>query len=45
LDFDLLAGHYYFTYEDPDWDEKFDLNNDLVIDIDDVIIFSKFYEI
>ncbi len=45
LDFGLLAEHYYLTFEDPDWDEKFDLNNDMIIDLDDVIIFSKFYEI
>lgn len=45
LDFDLLSEHYNLTIDDPIWDDKFDLNNDMIIDIDDVIIFSKFYEI
>ena len=45
LDFDLLSEHYNLTIDDPIWDDKFDLNNDMIIDINDVIIFSKFYEI
>lgn len=45
IDFSLLSDHYYLNFEDPDWNEKFDLNNDMIINIDDVIIFSKFYEI
>lgn len=45
LDFDLLSEHYNLTIGDSNWNDIFDLNNDMVIDIDDVIIFSKFYEI
>ncbi len=43
LDLNLLIENYYLTSEDPGWNEKFDLNNDMIINIDDVIIFSKFY--
>jgi len=43
-DLDLLLSMNQKTYTDTDWDPKYDLNNDLMIDISDFVIFSRFYE-
>jgi minor extracellular serine protease Vpr len=43
-DLDLLLSMNQKTYTDTDWDPKYDLNNDLMIDISDFVIFSRFFE-
>lgn len=43
-DLNLLLAMNQKTYTDEDWDPKFDLNNDLVIDIADFVIFSRYYD-
>jgi hypothetical protein len=43
-DLDLLLSMNQKTYTDSDWDARFDLNNDLIINIADFVIFSKYYE-
>lgn len=45
IDLNLIMDKYYLTYKDEGWNEKFDLNNDMIIDIDDIIILSKYYGI
>lgn len=42
-DLDLLLAMDQKTYLDLDWDEKFDLNHDLVVDVVDFAIFGKYY--
>jgi minor extracellular serine protease Vpr len=43
IDLDLLMAENFKTYTDPDWNSKFDLNNDLLIDLGDLAIFSRYY--
>lgn len=43
LDLELLLKAYLSTFQDASWDERFDLNNDLIVDIADLVIFSKQY--
>ena len=44
LDLGLLLNAYLTTFKNPQWDTRFDLNNDLIVDIADLVIFSKQYK-
>ena len=44
LDLTLLLNSYLTTFKHPQWDPRFDLNNDLIVDIADLVIFSKQYK-
>lgn len=44
LDLDLLMEKNLTTYIDKEWDEKYDLNHDLIINLSDLAIFSRYYE-
>jgi minor extracellular serine protease Vpr len=44
LDLGLLLDAYLTTFKNPQWDTRFDLNNDLIVDIADLVIFSKQYK-
>jgi minor extracellular serine protease Vpr len=44
LDYNLLLNVYGIDYESGNWDKKFDLNNDYLINICDLVVFSKYYE-
>jgi len=45
FDYTLLIESLGKNYKSDGWDPKFDLNNDLIIDLSDVIVFSKFYSV
>jgi len=44
LDLTQLLNSYLTTFKHPQWDPRFDLNNDLIVDIADLVIFSKQYK-
>ena len=43
-DFEMFKKAYLSTFKDLTWDSRYDLNSDLVIDISDLVIFSKYYQ-
>jgi hypothetical protein len=40
-DYGLLMGHFPDHYLSDSWDPVFDINNDLMIDVQDVFLLSK----
>jgi minor extracellular serine protease Vpr len=44
VDYNLLVNVLGIDYQSEKWDKKFDLNNDYMIDLSDLIVFSKYYQ-
>lgn len=43
-DFNLLKDVMGTDYLSKDWNRIYDLNNDYIIDLNDLIVFSKYYK-
>lgn len=44
LDYQMLIKAFYTNFKDESWDDRFDLNHDLIVDISDLVIFAKYYQ-